>query len=138
MPMACVGLVFGSKNVQFHMICLFYYSISINTTEVDPHSDSLHNGRAVERGGTTPGPGPKRGPDTNCYKFTSTARYEVKSNRRLTEKRLRAYGFLQTAFINGKILEPTTDLNSFSLMKRKISYTTVIMLALLCQFNYFI
>ena len=38
--------------------------------------------RAVERGGvpgvTTPGPGPKRGPDTNCYKFTSTARYEVK------------------------------------------------------------
>ena len=38
--------------------------------------------RAVERGGvpgvTTPGPGPKRGPDTNCYKFTSTPRYEVK------------------------------------------------------------
>ena len=38
--------------------------------------------RAVKRGGvpgvTTPGPGPKRGPDTNCYKFTSTARYEVK------------------------------------------------------------
>ena len=40
--------------------------------------------RAVERGGvpgvTTPGPGPgpKRGPDTKCYKFTSTARYEVK------------------------------------------------------------
>ena len=29
-------------------------------------------------GVTTPGPGPKRGPDTNCYKFTSTARYEVK------------------------------------------------------------
>ena len=37
--------------------------------------------RAVERwvpGVTTPGPGPKRGLDTNCYKFTSTARYEVK------------------------------------------------------------
>ena len=29
-------------------------------------------------GVTTPGPGPKRGPDTNCYKSTSTARYEVK------------------------------------------------------------
>ena len=29
-------------------------------------------------GVTTPGPRPKRGPDTNCYKFTSTARYEVK------------------------------------------------------------
>ena len=29
-------------------------------------------------GVTTLGPGPKRGPDTKCYKFTSTARYEVK------------------------------------------------------------
>ena len=42
----------------------------------------LHILRAVKSGGvpgvTTPGPGPKRGPDTNCYKFTSTARYEVK------------------------------------------------------------
>ena len=46
----------------------------------------------------------------------------MKTNRRLTEKRLREYGFLQPAFINGKILEPTTDLNGFSLMKRKISY----------------
>ena len=83
----------------------------------------IYNYQGRREGGGVPGvTTPKRGPDTNCYKFTSTARYEVKSNRRLTEKRLRAYGFLQTAFINGKILEPTTDLNSFSLMKRKISY----------------
>ena len=43
--MVCVGLVFGSKNVQFHII----YGHSqvqhnINATEVDPHSDSMHNG----------------------------------------------------------------------------------------------
>ena len=47
MFMVCVGLVFGSKNMRFHIICSFYYSISINTIEVDPHSnkfDSLHNG----------------------------------------------------------------------------------------------
>ena len=44
MFMVCVGLVFGSKNVQFHIICSFYDSISINTTDVDPHSDSLHDG----------------------------------------------------------------------------------------------
>ena len=47
MFMVCVGLVFGSKNMQFHIICSFYNSISINTTEVDPYSDksdSLHNG----------------------------------------------------------------------------------------------
>ena len=30
--MVCVGLVFSSKNMQFHI------------TEIDPHSDSLHNG----------------------------------------------------------------------------------------------
>ena len=29
-----VGLVFRTKNVQFHIICSF----------IDPHSDSLHNG----------------------------------------------------------------------------------------------
>ena len=31
-----------SKNVQFHII---FYSSTVNTTEVDPHSDSLHNGK---------------------------------------------------------------------------------------------
>ena len=36
-----IGLVFDSKNIQFHIICSFYYSISINSTEVDPHSNSL-------------------------------------------------------------------------------------------------
>ena len=30
--------------MQFHIICSFYYSISINITEVDPHLDSLNNG----------------------------------------------------------------------------------------------
>ena len=44
MLMVCVALVFGSKSMQFHIICSFYYSMSINTSEVDPHSDSLHNG----------------------------------------------------------------------------------------------
>ena len=34
MFMVCVGLMFGRKNMQFHIICSFYYSISINTTEV--------------------------------------------------------------------------------------------------------
>ena len=42
--MLYIGLVLDSKNVQFHIICSFYYSISINSTEVDPHSNSLHNG----------------------------------------------------------------------------------------------
>ena len=37
----CVGLVFNSKNVQFHITCSFKYNISINATVVDPHSDSL-------------------------------------------------------------------------------------------------
>ena len=32
-----------SKNVQF---ISFFYSNTLNTTEVDPHSDSLHNGKA--------------------------------------------------------------------------------------------
>ena len=44
MFMICIGLVFGSKNVQFHIICSFQHSININTTEIDPHPDSLHNG----------------------------------------------------------------------------------------------
>ena len=39
-----IGLVLDSKNIQFHIICSFYYSVSINSTEVDPHSNSLHNG----------------------------------------------------------------------------------------------
>ncbi len=38
----CVGLVFGSKYVQFPIICSFQYSININTVEVDPHSNILH------------------------------------------------------------------------------------------------
>ena len=42
--MVCVGLMFGNKNMQFHIICSLYYSISINASEVDPPSDSLHNG----------------------------------------------------------------------------------------------
>ena len=40
----CVGHVFGSKYVQFRIVCLLQYSIKINTVEVDPHSDSLQNG----------------------------------------------------------------------------------------------
>ena len=39
-----IGLVLDSKNIQFHIICSFYYTISINSTEVDPHSNSLHYG----------------------------------------------------------------------------------------------
>ena len=39
-----IGLVLDSKNIQFHIICSFYYSISIHSTEVDPHSNSLYNG----------------------------------------------------------------------------------------------
>ena len=39
-----IDLVLDSKNIQFHIICSFYYSISINSTEVDTHSNSLHNG----------------------------------------------------------------------------------------------
>ena len=42
MFMVCVGLVFARKK-QFYIICLLQHSISINTTKVDPHSDSLHN-----------------------------------------------------------------------------------------------
>ena len=37
----CVGLVFGSKDVEFHTICLLQCSININTVEVDLQSDSL-------------------------------------------------------------------------------------------------
>ena len=42
--MLYIGLVLDSKNIQFHIICSFYYSISINSTVVDPLSNSLHNG----------------------------------------------------------------------------------------------
>ena len=42
--MLYIGLVLDSKNIQFHIICSFYYTISINSTEVDPHSNSLYNG----------------------------------------------------------------------------------------------
>ena len=41
--MLYIGLVLLNKNIQFHLICSFYYSISINSIEVDPHSNSLHN-----------------------------------------------------------------------------------------------
>ena len=34
--MLYIGLVFVCKNIQFHIICSLYYSISINSTEVDP------------------------------------------------------------------------------------------------------
>ena len=47
-PMLYIGLVLVCKNIQFHIICSFYYSISINSTEVDPHSNSLHNGSYSE------------------------------------------------------------------------------------------
>ena len=52
MFMLCVGLVFGSKNVQFHIICSPQNSIRVNTVEVDPHPDSsshLHNDNIVTR-----------------------------------------------------------------------------------------
>ena len=39
-----IGLVLVGKNIQFHIICSFYYSTSINSPEVDAHSNSLHNG----------------------------------------------------------------------------------------------
>jgi hypothetical protein len=39
----CVSLVFGGKYVEFRIIISLQYSISINTFEVDPPSDSLHN-----------------------------------------------------------------------------------------------
>lgn len=42
MFIVCIGLVFGSK-MQFHIICSLQYNRSINTTEVDPHQDLLHN-----------------------------------------------------------------------------------------------
>ena len=42
--MLYISLVLVCKNIQFHIICSFYYSISINSTEIDPHSNSLHNG----------------------------------------------------------------------------------------------
>ena len=37
----CVDLVFGSKCVQFHEICLLQCSTIINTFWVDPHSELL-------------------------------------------------------------------------------------------------
>ena len=40
----CLPCQSGSKDVQFYIICSFRYSISMNTTEVDPHLGSLHNG----------------------------------------------------------------------------------------------
>ena len=40
----CVSFVFGNKYVKLRVICSLQYSININTVEVDPHSDLLHNG----------------------------------------------------------------------------------------------
>ena len=37
MFIVCVGFVFDT-------VCLLQYNISINTSEVDPHPDSSHNG----------------------------------------------------------------------------------------------
>ena len=34
----CVGFVFGSKYMQFRIICSLQYTININTVDVDPHS----------------------------------------------------------------------------------------------------
>jgi hypothetical protein len=39
----CISLVFGGKYMEFCTIFSLQYSISINTFEVDPPSDSLHN-----------------------------------------------------------------------------------------------
>jgi hypothetical protein len=39
----CISLVFGGKYMEFRIIFSLQYSISINTFEVDPPSDSLHN-----------------------------------------------------------------------------------------------
>jgi hypothetical protein len=39
----CISLVFGGKYMEFRIIFSLQYSISIDTFEVDPPSDSLHN-----------------------------------------------------------------------------------------------
>jgi hypothetical protein len=39
----CISLVFGDKYMEFRTIFSLQYSISINTFEVDPPSDSLHD-----------------------------------------------------------------------------------------------
>ena len=39
----CISLVFDGKYMEFCIIFSFEYSISINTFEVAPPSDSLHN-----------------------------------------------------------------------------------------------
>ena len=44
MFLVCVALEFRNKQVQFQIICSTKHSISVNTTEVDPHPDSLRNG----------------------------------------------------------------------------------------------
>ena len=65
------------------------------------------------------------------YKFTITVRYEIKLIADWAEKRLRAYRFLQRTFVSGKILEPTTDLNGFSLIKFRIRIK-ILSLDMLC------
>ena len=49
MFIVCFSLVFGIKNVQFHIIfslqhSIPQHSISINILKVDPYPDSVHNG----------------------------------------------------------------------------------------------
>jgi hypothetical protein len=39
----CISLVFGGKYMEFRIIFSLQNSININTFEVDPPSDSLHN-----------------------------------------------------------------------------------------------
>jgi hypothetical protein len=39
----CISLVFGGKYVESRIIFSLQYSISIDTFEVDPLSDLLHN-----------------------------------------------------------------------------------------------
>ena len=89
------------------------------------HSCTMQPGPSRGGGGTRgyyPGARAKKGPGHKLLQIYKYCKIWSKTNRRLTEKPLRAYGFLQPAFINVKILGPTTDLNGFSLMKRKISY----------------
>lgn len=43
MFLVCVALEFRNKEVQFQIICSSKHRISVNTTEVDPHPDSLRN-----------------------------------------------------------------------------------------------
>ena len=69
------------------------------------------------RGYYYPGARTKKGPRQKLLHIYNYCEIWDKTDCRLTEKRLRAYRFLQPALVNCKILEPTTDLNGFSLTK---------------------